>query len=85
MKFKKKIIKVFWIDAVAYNYKFFRGLTLPQKITVGELVKEENNYIFIKNPKYYIYNKKEKIYIPQGDLKHTFFAIPKGMIKKIRK
>lgn len=84
MKTKNKIIKIFWLDAIIYNYKFFhKGLTIPKKITIGEFIKKENNYFFIKNPISQIYSHKEKKYIGCGDSSQTFFAIPKGMIKKI--
>ncbi|MEK7659348.1 MAG: hypothetical protein AAB338_01690 [Patescibacteria group bacterium] len=51
-------------------------------MTAGELIKETASYLIIKNPITGKYSEKEKIYIPTINSKHTFFFIPKGMIKK---
>lgn len=79
---KNKFVKIFWNDAVIYKSRTHK-LELAEKITQGELVKKTEDYALVKNPITSDYDENEKIYIPQVDSKHTFFLIPKGMIKKI--
>ena len=74
------LVKVFWEDALIYK-GLSSGLTLARKMSRGELVKEKD-YVVIKEPITSIYNKREKVYIPDGK-KHAFLFVPKGMIRKI--
>jgi hypothetical protein len=77
-----KKVKIIWHNAVNYKYNDIIS-QLTEMETVGEIVKEDKNFFVIKNPITYkiISNTKKQ----QQLKKPTFYAIPKGMIKKIKK
>lgn len=80
----KKKIRIFWEDAVIYERPLNRGaFSLLKRITEGEVFKEGNDFIVIKDPATMNYNRDLKQYEPfVAERKITFFFIPKGMIKK---
>lgn len=78
---KNRKIKIFWLDAVIYADKV--PSRLARKITEGNLVKERDGYVLVKNPITSIYSEKEKSYIPKEGKGHKFFFVPSGMIEKI--
>lgn len=84
--FKSKKIKVFWEDAVIYGPSHGNKFYLSEKITVGEVVMEDSDFIVLKDPETKAYRRDKKDWaMVYTDKKTTFFCIPKGMIKKIDK
>ena len=80
---EKKIIRIFWEDAVIYDKASSFKLDLHKRITEGELFKEEKDFIIIKDPTTMDYNRDLKQYAPFiTKRKITFFFIPTGMINK---
>lgn len=72
----RKQIKVYWEDAVIYNRPLSRkDFRLRKKVTTGELFKENDDFLIIKNPQTFNDDRKQKI---------TFVLIPKGMVKNIK-
>lgn len=85
MRINKEKIKIYWDDAVIYKNITIEPL-LSKRITIGEFVKKDKNYIVVKNPTTSMYDIKTKKYIQiYKDNKQTFFYVPNGMIVKIEK
>ena len=80
-KEKNKTIIVLWKDAVFY--RFYKGektlLTLTK--CQGEFMKENKDFVILKNCKQSVFDEKKKKFIFKR--KANFFLIPKGMIVKI--
>jgi len=81
----KTISKIYWEDAVIYGPENDSGdLGLIKKITEGEIIKKDEDYILVKDPKTIVYDKKSKAYMPfSKGVGATYFYIPIGMIRKI--
>lgn len=81
---KKEMIRIFWEDAVIYERPLSKGVFfLKKKITEGEMFKEEEDFIIVKNPTTMDYDRNLKRYVPfVTKRKITFFFIPTGMINK---
>jgi hypothetical protein len=83
--FDKSLSKIYWEDAVIYGPENNSGkLGLVKKITEGEIMRKDEDYILVKDPKTTIYDKKSKAYVPSSKgIGATYFYIPIGMIRKI--
>lgn len=84
----KNIVKIFWNDAVIYNYRrlfLIKKPNLVKKITMGDLTRETENYIVVKDPRTLTWSDADKTYIKLEEKSPTFFFIPKGMMKKVIK
>ncbi|MFH1551589.1 MAG: hypothetical protein ABIC36_01760 [bacterium] len=77
-KQKCKTLIILWKDAVFY--RFYKGEKTSLTLTKcqGEFVKEDKNFIILKNCQQFVLDKKKKKYILKR--KANFFFIPKGMI-----
>ena len=81
---EKKIIRIFWEDAVIYKKPLNKSaFSLKKRITEGEVLKEGEEFVIVKNPITFDYSIKLKKYVPFVlKRKITFFFIPTGMINK---
>jgi len=73
---KNKII--IWKDALFY--RFYKGEKTELTLTKceGELIKENNDFVVLKNCKQSVFDSKKKKFIFKR--KANFFLIPKGII-----
>lgn len=81
---KKCIIQITWVDAVIYgavNKERNLSIVPALKQTIGVLVRETNEGIFIENPKTVDKKTGEGVYQEKTKQK-TFLFIPHGMIEK---
>jgi len=75
-------VEVRWSDATVYTWPFVPK-SLPDKVTIGQLYKETDEYVIIRHPKTFeIFNDEtqEEEISSKGA---TFYYLPRGMIKKI--
>ena len=80
-KYKNKNIIVLWKDAVFY--RFYKGEKILLTLTKcqGDLFKEDEDWIIIKNCKQSIFDEEKKKFVFKR--KVNFFLIPKGMVIEI--
>lgn len=79
MTINKKEVLVFWEDAVLFS--FDKPKTLPLKAHKGIILKEDKNFLIIKNPKEIIYSRNKLLI--NKKFSPSFLFLPKGMILKI--
>ena len=83
---KNSQVGIYWLDAVLYTKpRKWEDISKPTcTFTVGNFYKEDKDWIVIKAPLTYQFDKKDNEYKPKWfDKEPTFFTIPKGMIVKI--
>jgi len=78
---KNKIVDVVWDDARLYSFNSKTKECLTPTECFGELIKENKEFVILKNCKQFVYNWKDKNFTFKR--KSNFFYIPKGMIKNI--
>ena len=77
-KQKKHNITILWKDAVLYDAQYEPRTSLTLTKCRGEFVKEDKDFVILKNCRQYVFSKAKKKFIFKR--KANFFFIPKGMI-----
>lgn len=77
---KNKKISVFWEDAKIGLFKKGDSILLTRTKCEGELIKEDKNFIILRNCQQSVFDRQKKKFI--FERKFNFFFIPKGMITK---
>lgn len=77
---KDEHVTVFWDDAVIYKVGT-SAKKCDDIVTSGILIKDEKDYIVLRNPKTYILERGKRIFQESSD-GATFYFIPKGVIKR---
>lgn len=74
---------VFWNDARTYKGQADE-CSLSPMMTTGELYKDIDEYVVLRYPLTYMYDRRAGEYVPRVFEKEpTFFFVPKGMIERI--
>ena len=78
IKKQKNNIIVLWKDAVFYDAQYEPRTSLTLTKCQGEFVKEDKDFVILKNCRQSVFSKEKKKFILKR--KVNFFLIPKGMI-----
>jgi hypothetical protein len=79
---KNKFVSITWDDAKLYSFNLKTKEHLTRTKCQGESIKENKDFIILKNCQQFICDKKQKKFFLKR--KSNFFYIPKGMIKNIK-